>query len=315
MITVAGEALIDVIVDQTGTVSAHLGGSSFNVARTVAGLGGRCQFLCRLGADAFGRRLRAALDQRQVTLPVPQPTDAPTTLAIAELDDSGVADYRFYLHGTSTAQLRLQDTPPGVLIGSAAIAVGGLGLVVEPMASTLRTLLQTAEDDAIVLLDANCRPRAIEDLELYRDSFEGFLRRTDIVKVSTEDLRLLAPGADPRTGARGLLNFNPAAVIVTDGPAPVTVHTAAGEQAIPVPEVAIVDTVGAGDAFVAGLLTWWTNHGRRRGDAADLESLTDATRAAVQVAAAACTVAGADLPQAFVWADADRVRDLADQPG
>jgi|BarGraIncu00222A_1022003.scaffolds.fasta_scaffold33082_2 fructokinase len=315
MITVAGEALIDVIVDQSGTVTAHPGGGPFNVARAVAALGGRCQFLCRLGADAFGRRLRAALEERQVSLPVAQPTDAPTTLAIAELDEFGVADYRFYLHGTSAPQLRLQDTPPGVLIGSTAVAVGGLGLVVEPMASTLRTLLQTAEPEATVLLDANCRPRAIEDLESYRDSFEGFLRRTDIVKVSTEDLRMLAPGADVRTGARALLDFNPSAVIVTDGPAPVAVHTAAGERSVPVRAVTIVDTVGAGDAFVAGLLTWWTNHGRRRADSADLDVLTEATRAAAQVAAVACTVAGADLPRAFVWADADRVRDLADQPG
>jgi fructokinase len=299
-IIVAGEALIDLVIDQTGAVSAWPGGAPFNVARAVARLGGDCQFLGRTGDDAFGRRLRSALKQGGVRLPVSGPVAQPTTLAVAELDEHGVADYHFYLEGTAAGQLRAEDLP-GRLDGAAAIAIGGLGLLMEPMASTLRTLLAAAAPEVTVLLDPNGRPQAIGAGTSFAAAVDPFLHRADVVKVSTDDLRLLAPEADPLTTARGLLDRHPTAVLITDGPGAVTVLTAGGSDEIPVPEVTVVDTVGAGDAFVAGFLTWWVRGGHSRGDLADRRLLLEAARAAVRVAAAACTVAGAGLPAAFRW--------------
>lgn len=301
MITVAGEALIDLLVDRSGAISAFPGGGPFNVARTIARLGRPCQFLGRVGGDAFGRRLRAALDERGVVLAVPEPTSAPTTLAVAEVDADGVADYRFYLEGTSAGQLTPPDVPERVFAGSQVIAFGGLGLVAEPMSSTLGALLDGSPAAATVLLDPNCRPHAIAELTRYRATVEAFLARTDIVKVSIDDLALLDPGAAPRDAARRLLASRPSAVLVTDGGRAVTVHTARDEREIAVPVVEVVDTVGAGDAFVAGFLTWWADHGCERGQAGDIEWLEPAARAGVIVAAATCTTAGANLPDAFVW--------------
>jgi fructokinase len=138
-------------------------------------------------------------------------------------------------------------------------------------------------------------------------SFAGivdpFLSRADVVKVSTDDLRLLAPGQAPRVTARGLLDRSPAVVLITDGPGPVTVLTAVASDEVPVPDVDVIDTVGAGDAFLAGWLAWWVRGGHGREDLADGALLLDATRAAVRVAAAACTVAGAGLPDDFRWDD------------
>ena len=114
MITVAGEALMDVLVEPSGKVTALPGGAPFNVARTIARLGADCQFLGRLSDDGFGRRLRMSLEQEHVRLAVARATSAPTTLAIAELDDSGSADYRFYLDGTAAAQMEPSDIPPDV---------------------------------------------------------------------------------------------------------------------------------------------------------------------------------------------------------
>jgi fructokinase len=165
-----------------------------------------------------------------------------------------------------------------VLASSSAIVLGGLGLLAEPMASTLATLLPGTAPATTVLLDPNCRPHAIGDLPAFRATVEGFLARTDVVKVSVDDLRLLDPEADVRAAARRLLDWHPAAVLVTDGAGPVTVHTADGERTVRVPSVDVVDTVGAGDAFVAGFLTWWCDQGCERTQAGDLELLTEAAR-------------------------------------
>lgn len=105
----------------------------------------------------------------------------------------------------------------------------------------------------------------------------------------------------PTTRPRALLALGPAAVLVTNGPAPVIVHTADTEQPVPVPHVDVVDTIGAGDAFVAAFLTWWSNHSLSRPDASNAQALAQATAAAVEVAAAACTVRGANLPDRFAW--------------
>jgi fructokinase len=301
VITVAGEALLDILLDDTGAVTAFPGGGPFNVARMIARLGGSCQFLGRIGDDAVGRRLRKALEEPHVGLAVPSPTAAPTSLAVAELDHSGHADYTFYLDGTSAAELSPEDVPADVFDATTAIALGGLGILAEPIASTLRRLVPTASERTTVLLDPNCRPRAVKDPARQRAAVEGFLDRADIVKVSVDDLRLLDPHADVRAAARRFLELGPAAVLVTNGPAPVTIHTTSSERGIPVPEVRLVDTVGAGDAFVAAFLTWWTDNECAREHVADAEALAEATAAAVTVARAACTAAGANLPETFRW--------------
>lgn len=305
VITVAGEALIDVIIDRDNGVSLFPGGAPFNVARTVARLGAPCQFLGRTGDDALGRRLRAALEESGVQLAVPTPAAAPTTLAVAEVDEDGSATYRFYIEGTAAPQLRLEEIPARAWPATTALVLGGLGIVAEPIASTLLSLLAAIADDVTVLLDPNCRPQSLPAGASYATRLRAFLPRADIVKASTDDLRLIAPGSDARDTARALLHEGPTAVLVTDGPGAVSVHTVAGENTIPVPEVDVVDTVGAGDAFVAGFITWCRQRGVGRTQLSDHDLVCSAARAAVAVAAAACTVAGANLPETFSWTEGE----------
>ena len=301
MITVAGEALIDLVIDATGSVTAVPGGAPFNVARIVARLGGDCQFVGKLSDDGFGEQLRAALVQDGVRIAVADPTRAPTTLAIAQLDALGTAEYRFYLERTSAAELTAADVPAEILDGCNAIALGGLGLLIEPSASSLSALIRHRPPGATILLDPNCRPAAIADLPAYREIIDTVLRQVDIVKVSTDDLKLLRPDQRRLTAARSLLDLGPAAVLVTDGPSPATVLTESSERSIAVPVVEVVDTIGAGDAFVAGFLTWWTARALNQHDAADPAALRGAATAAIEVAAADCTVRGANLPADFRW--------------
>ena len=299
MITVAGEALIDIVVGASGAMRAVPGGGPFNVARTVARLGAECQFLGTLSEDPFGEQLRASLRRDGVGVVCDRESVAPTTVAIAQLDERGVADYRFYLEGTAAAQLLPADVPPDLLQESTALAVGGLGLAVEPIASTLRALVTSRPPGLIALLDPNCRPRAIRDPLAYRIRMDGFAAAVDVVKVSREDLALLRPGEELSQAGRGLLALGPAAVLVTDGPAPVRVLSAAGDRSVAVPPADIVDTVGAGDAFVAAFLAGWIEAGLDGAKLADVDALAEVAEVAVRVAAAACTVSGANLPAGF----------------
>jgi fructokinase len=301
VITVAGEALMDVLVDGPGTLTALPGGAPFNVARILARLGTDCVSLGRISDDAFGEQLRAALRDAGVTLAVPEPTRAPTTLAVAQLDKTGSAEYRLYHDGTAAGRLGYHVIPPGLLESAQALALGGLGIVLEPIRSSLLELVRHAPSRLTVLLDPNCRPRAIRDLGDYRATVREFLGRVDIVKVSVDDLSLLSPGVEPLEAVRWLIATGPQAVLVTDGPRPVTVVTVGGSQSVAVPEIAVVDTIGAGDAFVAAFLAWWARRGMGRAQTGDLGALVAGAGAAVQVAVQACLVKGAGLPVDFRW--------------
>jgi fructokinase len=301
LIAVAGEALIDLVVGPDGSVTTHLGGGPFNAARIAGMLGSPVRFVGGLGDDAFGRRLRAELERLGVGLAVDAPVPGPTTLAVVELDDRGIARYSFHLDGTSAAQLTKGSVGPGALDGAAAIATGGLALIAEPTASTLLEMLEQAPPSATVMLDPNCRPSAIGEPARYAVEVRRFIPHAEIVKCSVEDLRVLEPAVDARTAAERLCARGPVAVVVTDGPAPIRLYTSADEREVIVEPVRVVDTVGAGDAFLAGLLTWWVQHGITRERAADIDALAQASAAAARVARAACTVAGANLPAGFEW--------------
>ena len=301
MIAVAGEALIDLVVDASGSVTAVPGGGPFNAARMIARLGGASRYVGRLSDDVFGRRLRTSLERDGVEIAVRDPVAAPTTLAVAEVDHDGAARYRFYLEGTSAPLLRIEDIPPSMTSGIDGLLLGGLGLAVEPMASTLLDLTSRRRDGVVVMLDPNCRPQAIPDLGAYRGRLAAFLARADVVKVSTEDLQVIDPDTSPRRAAENLLGHGPLAVLVTDGAGPVRVYTAGIELSIPVPSVAVVDTVGAGDAFAAGFLTWWIGGAYSRADLADPEALRRAANAAVEVATFTCTGRGAQPPGLSDW--------------
>ena len=311
MIVVAGEALVDRIESLNGRVVDLPGGGPFNVARTIGRLGGRVAFLGRLSNDERGVLLRSRLLADGVEMGLVVPTDDPTTIALARLDADGVATYEFELEGTASAGLVLSDLPGGLPPETSALHVGTLGLVVEPMATTIEALAVSAGPDVLVMLDLNCRPNAIVDPPAYRARIDRVLVRTDIVKASVDDLAYLRPGVAPLPAARGLVANGPRAVLLTDGGCPVRIVSAAGVDDLPIPPTRVVDTVGAGDAFGGGFLAAWIGAGRRREEAGRRESLITATVGAIAVAALTTTRAGAEPPTSAEVSDlprADAVR-------
>ena len=296
-VVVTGEALIDLVLAPDGSLDGHPGGGPYNVARTVGRLGEPVRYLGRLSTDAFGRRLRAELEADGVALDTVVPTDTPTTLALAELDASGGARYEFYDAGTSAPGLTLAEATAVLPERVAMLYVGTLGLVFEPMATTLEALVGQAGDETLVALDPNCRPSVIDDPAAYRARLDRLLLRTDVVKASEDDLAWLEPGVDTVSAARGLIGRDGAVSIVTLGARGALVVTAGGVRELRSPAVEVVDTIGAGDAFMGGFLACWRQRGLARPDLRDLDAVADAAAFACRVAAITCSRAGADPPR------------------
>jgi fructokinase len=303
---VAGEALVDLVIDPAGRVTAALGGAPFNTARACGRLGTDVGFVGAISIDRFGSMSCASLEDARVDTEHVVRVDLPTTLAAAELDPGGAATYRFYIEGTAAPALtRVPDRTPDVLF------TGGLGLVLEPMADTIESLVSrtagaggSADDRPMVVVDVNCRPLVVPDRDRYVQRVGRVLAGADVVKVSDEDLAYLAPGEDPTAAARSLLARGPRAVLMTAGGDATRILTADGEAQVPVRRVDVVDTIGAGDSFGAGFLTWWIASGATADRAGELAHLVPAVEAANAVAAIVCTRRGADSPWRDELADA-----------
>jgi fructokinase len=296
VIVVAGESLVDLLVRADGSVRAVPGGGPYNTARALARLGCTVAFAGCLSDDRFGRMLRSQLERDGVVLDLAIGTDAPTTLAVAEISEAdGTAQYRFYLTGTSAAGL-LPHHLGGLPAETTVLHIGTLGLVMEPIGSTIETLVGSVDEGVVVFADPNYRPSAIADAPAYRDRLDRLMPRIDVLKVSVDDLRLLRPGADPISAVGTMVARGPAAALVTDGDARVRVVTRSTKVELPVPPVAVVDTVGAGDAFGAGFVAAWTGAGHDRAVLGDLDQVVAAARYAITVGAMTATRHGADPP-------------------
>jgi fructokinase len=296
LIVVAGESLVDLLVRRDGGVTATPGGGPFNVARALGRLGQPAAFLGRLSTDPFGRLLRARLVADGVDLRLAPTTDDPTLLAVADIDDDGGATYRFHTVGSAAVGLTSADIPAGLPPDTTALHVGTLGLVLEPMASTIAGVIATASPDVLVMADPNCRPAAIADPAAYRYRLANLYARVDVVKLSTDDLMWLDPDPDAIGAARRVIERGPAVVLLTNGSGPTRIVSRRNVISMAVPAVTVVDTVGAGDAFGAGFLAAWTRAGRGRAELGDMSAVTDATRFAIEVGSRTVGRAGADPP-------------------
>jgi fructokinase len=297
VIVVAGEALVDLVVSSDGQVAARPGGGPYNAARTMARLGAVTTFLGRLADDGFGRLLRERLTGEGVVLGVREPSGKPSTLSVATLDAAGVASYSFYLDGTAALDLDYETLRAALPAGPAAVHVGTLRPEMGPLGAALERLVLTGVPaDALVLLDPNYRPGGATGHEPYRRRLHAIARRADIVKASVEDLAYLCPDGSAEEAAQALVRSGSPLVLVTDGPHPARAFLPDAVLSVPVPEVTVADTIGAGDAFGGGFLAWWTAQGLGRADLHRADLVRQGLRAAAAVAALTCARPGADPP-------------------
>ena len=303
MFMVCGEALMDVFAlgDTPSGVAldARIGGSPFNAAVGLARLAQPVAFFAAISSGFLGERLMRALAAEGVDTSAVQRPDAPTTLGLVGLDARGVPSYSFYGSGAADRELRA-DALGAVPAGIRAIHLGSYATVVEPIATTLRLLVEERRASTLIAYDPNIRLNVEPDLERWREVVRWMQARCHLLKISDEDLGLLWPGLAPEAFAAETLAQGVRLVVVTRGGEGALGWTAGAHAGVPTPKVQVIDTVGAGDTFQAALLTSLAEQGALSADALGAltaEPLRQALDFAAHAAAITCSRRGADMPR------------------
>jgi len=302
MILSCGEALIDML-PRTSTqgeacFAPYAGGAVFNTAIALGRLGAPSAFFSGVSNDMLGEILADALAASKVDTRYLARSDRPTTVAFVKLLN-GQASYAFYDEATAGRMLSTGDLPtlPDEVD---TLFLGGISLVNDPAASTYEALQERECATRVTMLDPNIRPGFIAGKEAgYRARIERMIARADIVKLSDEDLHWLEGQGDLTALARGILARGPKVVFITEGAKGARAVTTTQDIFLPAQKVAVVDTVGAGDTFNAGVLSALHRVGAlsKAGLASlDASILTAALSLATRAAAVTVSRAGANPP-------------------
>ena len=261
LVATAGEALFDLIEEPDGRLRPCAGGAVYNLTRALGLQGVGTLYLNPLSGDLLGRQLAQGLQAAQVTLAAPSPVREPSALALAALDAQGKASYSFYRDGVADRAVTAEalnaacSAHPGLQV----VATGCLALVAQDAAVYQPWLAAQRAAGRMVVVDANLRLSAVDDAPAYRANVMAALQQAHLIKVSDDDLEALGtPGANALERAHHLLQHTPAQwLALTLGPDGAWLLQRDGLQAHAreAAPLAVVDTVGAGDCFLAGLIT------------------------------------------------------------
>ena len=303
-VTVIGEAIVDLVPgDQPWTFHAVPGGSPYNVAIGVARLGHRATLMARLADNAFGRLLREHAQAEGVDLHAAPQAAEPATLAVVSLDASARASYDFYLDGTADWQWTAEETsraPEGI----AVLHFGSIASWTPPGDARIHELARRlrGRGDVLITYDPNVRPGLLADHRHGQRVVERALRLAHLAKASTDDVAWLYPDQALDEVARHWLELGATVVVITSSADGAYAYTAQGWSVRrPALDVAVVDTVGAGDSFTAGLIGSLLRRGQH--PPADLarcppDQLSGALDDAILVASLNCERRGNDPPTA-----------------
>jgi fructokinase len=291
---VIGEALIDITQRDGRLLGEHVGGSPLNVAVGLGRLDRGVDFLTHIADDERGRRIVDYVQASGVELVPGSVSAARTPTAAAQLDENGAATYTFDIDWRLTGTPEL---PPPLVAHTGSIA----GFL-DPGCLATAALLDAYRLAATISFDPNVRPALITDREQAIARIDRLVEKADVVKASDEDLRWIDPTRTPEQVATAWQSLGPAIVAVTMGGEGAFAICAAGTVRVPARKVEVIDTVGAGDSFMTGLIDalWSLNllGGDRRADLAriDADTLAGVLRAATLASAVTVGRAGADLP-------------------
>lgn len=306
-VAVLGECVADAFVEpgsaEPGGSSLRMevraGGGPANTAVALARLGTPTRFLGRLSDDVFGRLFRGHLEESGVDLSSAVPAPEPSTLAVADLAADGSAAYSFHAQGTADWQWTPAELAAAVEGPVSCLHTGSLALVREPGGDAVETMLAAARERATVSVDPNVRPLLVEPAA-YRKRLPHWCAAADVLRLSDEDLAHLRPGEGPEQAAAAFHAHGTPLVVVTLGGDGVFASLDGKPLRAASPKVEVVDTVGAGDSFMAGFLHSLHSAGALGGrlDGLTAAEVEAALAYGVRVAAAVCGVRGADPPWA-----------------
>ncbi|GAA2102920.1 carbohydrate kinase family protein [Actinomadura alba] len=304
-IAVIGEAVADAFPASPGgpgVLELHVrpGGSPVNTAVALSRLGTPTRFLGRLAAGPLGDLVRAHLAGSRVDISGCVDAAEPATLAIAKVDQGGQASYEFYADGTADWQWTTGELSARTPWGVSCTHAGSLALVRAPGGPLIEELLERMRAHSTISIDPNLRPHLV-DPAACRARLDRWTGLADVFRLSDEDFGLLCPGATPDEAFDEWHAKGVGLVVITRGSDGAVASLRGTRIAVPAVRIEPVDTVGAGDAFTAGLLHSLRRQGHLGGRLTDVSA--DDVRAAmgfaVRVAALTCEVPGADPP----WGD------------
>ncbi|MFC4590008.1 carbohydrate kinase family protein [Sphaerisporangium corydalis] len=303
-VAVLGECVADAFVAENPghgelTLRVLPGGGPANTAVGLARLGTPTRFLGRISGDAFGALSRRRLDDSGADLTGCVAAAETSTLAVATVGDDGRAAYSFHSEGAADWQWSADELTLGRLGEAACLHSGSLALVRAPGAAHIEDLLAAAAPRLTVSIDPNVRA-ALVDPAVYRARMPRWCALADVVRLSDDDLAHIHPGEGIGQVCDTWHAAGVRLVVVTRGPEGAVVSVDGERAEVPAPRARVVDTVGAGDSFTAGLLHRLHAEGALGGrlDALDLAQAVRAATFAARVAALTCSVAGADPPWA-----------------
>ncbi|MGX5804485.1 carbohydrate kinase family protein [Bradyrhizobium sp. Arg314] len=301
MILCCGEALIDMLPRTTtegeAAFAPYVGGAVFNSAIALGRLGAPAGFFSGLSSDLFGGQFREALGASKVSSTYAHTSPRPTTLAFVRLTN-GQATYTFYDENTAGRMLTVEDLPKlGTEIE--AMLFGAISLISEPAGSAYEEFMLREHESRVMMLDPNIRPNFIPDKAKHLRRIREMMAMADIVKLSDEDLKWFDEAGSHEDVVRNWLDRGPKLIVVTRGSEGAVGYSKTHKVTVMPQKVKVVDTVGAGDTFNAGILA--SLHEQGLLTKAAIGSLPeDAIRKALELGAKAAAVtvsrAGANPP-------------------
>ncbi|MET3949856.1 carbohydrate kinase [Arthrobacter sp. UYEF36] len=299
-VVVIGESLVDIVSDpgQPEAIQVHPGGSPLNVAVGAARLGLHTSLVTHFADDRHGLMIEEHLRSNGVR--VINGGTAPTSTALATLGPDGAADYTFAI----TWELSGASLPALAAIrDSTHVHTGSIATVLAPGDQATLALVRAAGEHTTISYDPNCRPAISPDAAAARHQAELFVAASDVVKASDEDLRWLYPDRTPEATLEAWLGLGPALVALTRGASGPVILSRRGRVDMAAELITVADTVGAGDSFMAGLISGLSQLGALGlGGRIRLKSLTpeelQALAAYANLAAAVtCSRQGANPPR------------------
>lgn len=301
MILCCGEALIDMLprttTDGEPAFAPYVGGAVFNSAIALGRLGAPAGFFSGLSSDLFGGQFRDALGASKVSSTYAHTSPRPTTLAFVRLNN-GQATYTFYDENTAGRMLTIEDLPElGAEIE--AMLFGAISLISEPAGSAYEEFMRREHERRVMMLDPNIRPNFIPDKAKHLRRIRSMMAMADIVKLSDEDLNWFGEAGSHEDVIRNWLDRGPKLIVVTHGSEGAVGYSREHKVTVMPQKVTVVDTVGAGDTFNAGILASLHEQGLLT-KAAISDLPEDAIRQALALGAKAAAVtvsrAGANPP-------------------